>query len=111
MSVWTSSSFSHAFAANCELGSVYGCRMGGDRDGNPFVTPQTTRDVVITSRLAATNLYFTAVEKLMYELSVWRCSDELKVCPALESFPTQSSGRIHVGQPTYRCCRRLRHGS
>ena len=54
--------------------------MGGDRDGNPFVTPQTTRDVVITSRLAATNLYFTAVEKLMYELSVWRCSDELKVC-------------------------------
>ena len=54
-------------------------RMGGDRDGNPFVTPQTTRDVVITSRLAATNLYFEAVEKLMYELSVWRCSDELKV--------------------------------
>lgn len=53
--------------------------MGGDRDGNPFVTPQTSRDVVITARLAATNLYFTAVEKLMFELSVWRCSDELKV--------------------------------
>jgi len=111
MSGWTSSSFSHASAANCVLGSVYGCRMGGDRDGNPFVTPQTTRDVVITSRLAATNLYFTAVEKLMYELSVWRCSDELKVRPHSNAFPKQSSCRIHVGQPTDRCCRRLHHGS
>ena len=70
-----------AFAShrNCVRRFDRMCRMGGDRDGNPFVTPQTTRDVVITSRLAATNLYFTAVEKLMYELSVWRCSDELKV--------------------------------
>ena len=42
-------------------------------------TPQTSRDVVITSRLTAVNLYFTAVEKLMFELSVWRCSDDLKV--------------------------------
>jgi phosphoenolpyruvate carboxylase len=53
--------------------------MGGDRDGNPYVTPATTRDVVITARLAATNLYFKAVEVLMYELSVWRCSDEARV--------------------------------
>ena len=55
------------------------CRMGGDRDGNPYVTPATTRDVVITARLAATNLYFKTVEVLMYELSVWRCSDEARV--------------------------------
>ncbi len=55
--------------------------MGGDRDGNPYVTPSTTRDVVITARLAATNLYFKAVEKLMYELSVWRSSDEARVRP------------------------------
>jgi phosphoenolpyruvate carboxylase len=53
--------------------------MGGDRDGNPYVTPATTRDVVITARLAATNLYFKTVEVLMYELSVWRCSDEARV--------------------------------
>ena len=54
-------------------------RMGGDRDGNPYMTPATTRDVVITARLAATNLYFKTVEVLMYELSVWRCSDEARV--------------------------------
>ena len=62
-----------------QLRSVVGRRMGGDRDGNPYVTPSTTRDVVITARLAATNLYFKAVEKLMYELSVWRSSDEARV--------------------------------
>ena len=53
--------------------------MGGDRDGNPFVTPETTRDVVITARLSAINLYFTAIEQLMFELSNWRCSKEMRV--------------------------------
>ena len=43
--------------------------MGGDRDGNPFVTPETTRDVVITARLAAINVYFQAIEQLMFETS------------------------------------------
>ncbi|KAK9814631.1 hypothetical protein WJX72_009042 [[Myrmecia] bisecta] len=56
----------------------FGSWMGGDRDGNPFVTPETTRDVVITARLSAVNLYFQQVERLMFDLSVWRCSDELK---------------------------------
>ena len=62
--------------------------MGGDRDGNPFVTPETTRDVVITARLSAINLYFTAIEQLMFELSNWRCSKEMKV---FKSSPWQSA--------------------
>ena len=57
----------------------FGSWMGGDRDGNPFVTPETTRDVVITARLSAVNLFFTAIEQLMFELSNWRCNAEMQV--------------------------------
>ena len=57
----------------------FGSWMGGDRDGNPFVTPETTREVVITARLSAVNLYFQQVEQLMFDLSTWRCNAELQV--------------------------------
>lgn len=52
--------------------------MGGDRDGNPNVTHDVTRDVCIIARLEAVDAYFKAVEQLMFELSVWRSNDELK---------------------------------
>ena len=57
---------------------TFGSWMGGDRDGNPFVTPETTRNVVIGARLSAVELLIKNVEKLMFELSVWRASPELK---------------------------------
>ncbi|KAK8924170.1 Phosphoenolpyruvate carboxylase 2 [Platanthera zijinensis] len=53
--------------------------MGGDRDGNPRVTPEVTRDVCFLSRMMAANLYFSQIEDLMFELSMWRCSDELRL--------------------------------
>ncbi|KAF2302274.1 hypothetical protein GH714_033952 [Hevea brasiliensis] len=53
--------------------------MGGDRDGNPRVTPEVTRDVCLLARLMAANLYFSQIEDLMFELSMWRCNDELRV--------------------------------
>lgn len=56
----------------------FGSWMGGDRDGNPNVTAETTRDVVIIARLEAANAYFKAIENLMFDLSIWRCSPELK---------------------------------
>ncbi|KAG6572398.1 Phosphoenolpyruvate carboxylase 2, partial [Cucurbita argyrosperma subsp. sororia] len=52
--------------------------MGGDRDGNPRVTPEVTRDVCLLARMMAANLYFSQIEDLMFELSMWRCSDELQ---------------------------------
>ena len=55
----------------------FGSWMGGDRDGNPFVTADCTRDVVILARTAACDLYFAEIEKLMFDLSMWRCNDEL----------------------------------
>ena len=52
--------------------------MAGDRDGNPFVTAEVTSDAVTLSRFTAATLYFKEIESLMFELSMWRCSDELK---------------------------------
>ncbi|RLM54566.1 C4 phosphoenolpyruvate carboxylase [Panicum miliaceum] len=52
--------------------------MGGDRDGNPRVTPEVTRDVCLLARMMAANLYFSGLEDLMFELSMWRCNDELR---------------------------------
>ncbi|KAI3716220.1 hypothetical protein L6452_23405 [Arctium lappa] len=52
--------------------------MGGDRDGNPRVTPEVTRDVCLLARMMVANMYFSQIEDLMFELSMWRCSDELR---------------------------------
>lgn len=52
--------------------------MGGDRDGNPFVTATCTRDVVYLARITAVNLYFTAIQNLIFHLSMWRCTDAFK---------------------------------
>ena len=58
--------------------------------GNPFVTPDTTRDVVITARLSAVNVFFDAIEKLMFELSIWRCSPEMQARCRLSWLPHSS---------------------
>ncbi|KAG0629447.1 hypothetical protein M758_1G104300 [Ceratodon purpureus] len=52
--------------------------MGGDRDGNPRVTPEVTREVCLLARTIATDLYFARIEDLMFEMSMWRCSEELR---------------------------------
>ncbi|XP_059284535.1 phosphoenolpyruvate carboxylase-like [Lycium ferocissimum] len=53
--------------------------MGGDRDGNPRVTPEVTRDVCLLARMMAANLYYSQIDDLMFELSMWRCNEELRV--------------------------------
>lgn len=73
----------------------FGAWMGGDRDGNPFVTPQTTRDVVIGARLSAVTLLTEQIERLMFELSVWRASPELHARAA------EVQARLHAGAGTY----------
>jgi phosphoenolpyruvate carboxylase len=57
---------------------TFGSWMGGDRDGNPFVTATCTRDSVYLARLQATTLYFKAVEQLIFEISMWRCSKSFR---------------------------------
>ena len=52
--------------------------MGGDRDGNPFVTAQVTREVLLLSRWMAADLYLRDLKPLIGELSMSQCSDELR---------------------------------
>ncbi len=51
--------------------------MGGDRDGNPFVTPATTFEVSMMSRWTAATLFKADIMKLSPELSLSLASDEL----------------------------------
>ena len=51
--------------------------MGGDRDGNPFVTSTVTETVLLLARKTAAELFFKDVEHLIAELSMSHCSQEL----------------------------------
>nr|AIT70062.1 phosphoenolpyruvate carboxylase [Gracilaria chouae] len=56
---------------------LFGSWAGGDRDGNPFVTPAVTREVVAINRYRAACLYLTEIENLLFDLSLHYGSDEL----------------------------------
>jgi phosphoenolpyruvate carboxylase len=52
--------------------------MGGDRDGNPSVTPEMTRKSVYMARWLAAELYYVELEALVSDLSMHEASAELK---------------------------------
>ncbi|WP_159739498.1 phosphoenolpyruvate carboxylase [Vibrio atypicus] len=52
--------------------------MGGDRDGNPFVTHKITREVMLLSRWKAADLYLNDVNELVSELSMTKCNDKIR---------------------------------
>ncbi|MGH3882899.1 MAG: phosphoenolpyruvate carboxylase [Pseudonocardiaceae bacterium] len=49
---------------------VLGCWVGGDRDGNPNVSPQVTLDVVRLYADRALNIHLALIDQLVQELSV-----------------------------------------
>ncbi|EIG26477.1 phosphoenolpyruvate carboxylase [Haemophilus paraphrohaemolyticus] len=50
--------------------------MGGDRDGNPFVTSEVTRKVFYMNRWKAAELFLNDISDLAEELSVVNCTPE-----------------------------------
>ena len=56
----------------------FGSWIGGDRDGNPNVTPDVTRRAVLLARWVAADLYLKEVEALRDELSMTQASDALR---------------------------------
>ena len=57
---------------------AFGSWIGGDRDGNPFVTSDITWQSVLLSRQLALRLYTEDVNQLASELSMNECSKELR---------------------------------
>lgn len=53
----------------------FGSWIGGDRDGNPNVTPDITRRACLMARLMAADLYWREVDELRRELSMVRAND------------------------------------
>lgn len=48
----------------------FGSWIGGDRDGNPFVTSDCTRDALTLARRTILNYYLSATDKLLERLSI-----------------------------------------
>src|SRR4051812_21097033 len=55
----------------------FGSWIGGDRDGNPNVTPEITRKAVWMARWMAAHLYLREIDELRAELSLATASGEL----------------------------------
>ena len=56
----------------------FGSWIGGDRDGNPNVTPEITRQAAWMARWVAADLYAREIDALRAELSIGAASDELR---------------------------------
>ncbi len=55
----------------------FGSWMGGDRDGNPNVTADVTRKVILLSRWEAAKLYEKALTKIIRSYSMKKCSKKI----------------------------------
>jgi phosphoenolpyruvate carboxylase len=56
----------------------FGSWIGGDRDGNPNVTPEVTREACLLARWVAADLYLKEIMALRDELSMTSASAELR---------------------------------
>jgi phosphoenolpyruvate carboxylase len=56
----------------------FGSWIGGDRDGNPFVTPEVTRSACLMARWTGLSLYAKEIEQLRFELSMSDATGELR---------------------------------
>ena len=56
----------------------FGSWIGGDRDGNPNVTPEVTRRACLLARWVAADLYLEDIDSLRDELSLGSATPELR---------------------------------
>ena len=54
-----------------------GSWVGGDRDGNPYVTPEVTQEILEANSLKLLKKYQKSLVDLRHELTIGECSEEL----------------------------------
>ena len=84
----------------------FGSWVGGDRDGNPFVTNDVTRSTLLENRLTALRRYRRRIDELVRALSITekavpisdrfraRSSEELAATGAGERSPARNPGEV-----------------
>ncbi|MGQ0560874.1 MAG: phosphoenolpyruvate carboxylase [Gemmatimonadota bacterium] len=80
--------FRRAYGAAVEPASLlcvvrFGSWIGGDRDGNPYVTPDATRAALRLARTTILDYYVRALESLVVRLAA--STDQVPASPALEA--------------------------
>ena len=66
---------------------TFGSWIGGDRDGNPNVTPEVTRVATLFGRWTAAHLVLREIDALREELSMHEATDELRTLVGEASEP------------------------
>ena len=78
----------------------FGSWIGGDRDGNPLITPQATADALEMARHVVLDFYIREIERLTEQLSSstrqTSCSPEL--LNALSAYQTMMGGEVSLGK-------------
>ena len=73
---------------------TFGSWIGGDRDGNPHVTPEVTRRACLLARWVAASLYLQEIEALRSELSINAATVELQAAAGTAREPYRALLRI-----------------
>ncbi len=78
----------------------FGSWIGGDRDGNPLITPQATADALEMARHVVLDFYIREIERLTEQLSSstrqTSCSPEL--LNALSAYESMMGGEVSLGK-------------
>jgi phosphoenolpyruvate carboxylase len=81
----------------------FGSWIGGDRDGNPAITPEVTRRACLGARWVALTLYARDVAALREDLSMTDASEALRACTGGAAEPYRALLRtVHRGIETTR---------
>ncbi|KAL7750812.1 hypothetical protein RI367_003769 [Sorochytrium milnesiophthora] len=74
----------------------FGSWIGGDRDGNPFVTADLTRRIVRLSQWRAACMYYQEVDRVLFDLSMTACSPKLQtLIESMPHFKGHASSSVH----------------